>query len=149
MQTEPSLILLDTHVWLWLASGVSKGISPSLRTLIDKLLSKQAVKISVISCWEIGNLATKNKIDFEEGVQKWIYRALALPGLGEEPIDAQIALDSTMLKDFHGDPADRIIVTTAKKIGATLITYDKEILSFAKKTASPLPIYEKILLRPF
>ena len=131
--TEPSLILLDTHIWLWLATGVSKGLSRKLRTLIDKLLKEDAVKISAISCWELGNLYRKKRINFEEGAHKWIYRALALPGLGVEAIDADIALESTLLTDFHGDPADRIIVTTTKKINATLITYDKEILSFSKR----------------
>ena len=52
--------------------------------------------------------------------------------------DAEIAIESTLLsKEFHGDPADRIIWATARKIGATLITYDKEILAYSKKHGLP------------
>ncbi|MBM3580047.1 MAG: type II toxin-antitoxin system VapC family toxin, partial [Alphaproteobacteria bacterium] len=37
-----------------------------------------------------------------------------------------------LMDDFHGDPADRIIVATTKMLGATLLTRDKKILDWAK-----------------
>ena len=138
MNDEPTLILLDTHIWLWLASGVSKAVSPPLRALIEKRVPESAVKISSISVWEIGNLVFKNRISFTIDVKEWVYRAIRETGVGVESIDAEIAIESSSLpKTFHGDPADRIVLATARKIGATLITRDKEIISYCKKQGLP------------
>ncbi len=138
MHEEPRLILLDTHIWVWLATGVSKAVSPKLRTLIEKLLPDSAVKISSISVWEIGTLSSKNRLLFIPNVKEWVYKAIEETGVEVENINAEIALESTLLpKDLHGDPADRILISTAKTIGATLITHDKEILSYSKKHNIP------------
>ena len=138
MLIEPRLVLLDTHIWLWYETGVSKAISPKLRTLIEKLVPDSGVRVSAISVWEIGNLVLKNKIAFPMGVKEWVYRAVCQPGIRLEAIDAEIAIESTLLSEgFHGDPADRILLATARKIGATLITHDKEILAYSKKHGLP------------
>ena len=131
---EPKIILLDTHVWLWYASGVSQGISRNLRTLIEKLTPNSAVKLSAISLWEIGILVMKDKITLIPSVKEWVYKALGDTRVSVEDIHTDIALESTLLpRELRGDPADRIIIATAKHLGATLITRDKEILSYSKK----------------
>lgn len=138
MSVEPRLVLLDTHIWLWLMSGAPQATSPSLRTLVEKLAPDNGVRISAISLWEIGLLVLKNKIEFIGNFKDHIYRALEDLGVGVEAISGEIAMDSTLLpKTAHGDPADRIIIATAKHIGATLITRDKEILSYSKKHDLP------------
>ena len=134
MPDEPNLILLDTHIWLWLESGVPQAVSPKLRALIEKLTPASAIRVSAISAWEIGILVAKNRIAFTIGLREWINRAMGAPGIQMEPVDTEIAMESTKLPgQLHGDPADRILLATAKKIGATFITHDKEILSYCKK----------------
>ena len=138
MPDTPDLILLDTHIWLWFESGVSQAISSKLRALIEKLTPDSAIRVSAISAWEIGILVAKNRISFTVGVREWVNRAIGAPGIQMEPVDTEIAMESTLLPgQLHADPADRILLATAKKIGATLITHDKEILSYCKKQGLP------------
>ena len=141
MSNAPRLILLDTHIWLWSQMGAGKALSPELKALIEKMAEDSAIRVSAISVWEIGTLVAKNRISFVTGLKEWVYRALEAPGIRLETIDAEIALESTLLESFHGDPADRILLATAKKIGATLITYDKKILSYSKKYDLPALSY--------
>ncbi len=138
MSKTPQKILLDTHIWIWLLSGVEKAVSPKLRSLVEDLTPSESVRVSAISAWEVGMLVAKKRISFTMDVKEWVYRALRAPGIGVEPVGPDIAIESTCLpEDFHGDPADRILIATAKHIGATLITHDKQILRFAKKHNFP------------
>jgi len=138
MSNLSQVILLDTHIWLWLASGVEKAVSPKLRTLIDNLRPESGVRVSTISLWEIGVLASKNRLVLSPGVKEWVYNAIGATGVDLVDINAEIALESTLLPEgMHNDPADRILLSTAKTSGATLITHDKEILSYAKKHGLP------------
>jgi len=132
------LILLDTHIWLWLLSGSKKAVSPKLLKLIEKLVPDSAIRVSAISAWAIGMLVAKNRISFSCDVKEWIYRALRAPGILAEPVTPEIAIESTLLpENFHGDPADRILIATAKQLSATFITHDKEILSYCHKHRLP------------
>ncbi len=138
MNKKSGLLLLDTHIWLWLVSGVSKALSPRLRTLIEEASANQSIRVSSISIWEIGMLAAKKKISFGTDIREWVLKALSAPGLKIEAVGPDVALESTLLPEgFHGDPADRILLATAVHIGATLITHDKEILTYSKKYNFP------------
>jgi PIN domain nuclease of toxin-antitoxin system len=65
--------------------------------------------------------------------------ALATPGLSLIPLTPEIAIDSTRLAEsFHGDPADRIIVATARRMGARLITRDQKMMDYARKIGIPV-----------
>lgn len=131
---KPNRILLDTHIWLWLMSGSTKAISPKLRSLIEELAHETAVRVSAISVWEVGMLAVKNRISFPGDIREWVFKALNAPGIGVEALTSEIAIDSVLIfKGFHGDPADRILLATARHIGASLVTHDKEMLSYSKK----------------
>jgi len=67
-------------------------------------------------------------------VLAWIREALARPGVSLVPLEPEIAVASTRLPfDMHSDPADRILVATARHLGATLVTADKGLLELAKK----------------
>ena len=135
---DPRLILLDTHIWLWLMSGASKAVSPRLRALVDELTPHAGVRVSAITLWEIGMLVSKNRIVFDGDAKEHVYRALRELHIGIEDITAEIAMNGALLVgDIHGDPADRILISTAKNISATLITHDKNILSYSKKHGFP------------
>ncbi len=77
-------------------------------------------------------LEARGKIKFNVNCMDWVDEALSAPGISLEPLSPEIAIESSRLPgDFHGDPADRIIVATARKLGATLVSSDKEILEYS------------------
>jgi PIN domain nuclease of toxin-antitoxin system len=79
-------------------------------------------------------LVRKKRIDLYRDVLVWVRDALSLPGLKLTPLEPEIAVASTRLPfEMHADPADRILVATARHLGATLVTADGALLEFAKQ----------------
>ncbi|MDP2794600.1 MAG: type II toxin-antitoxin system VapC family toxin [Sulfurisoma sp.] len=125
-----SLVLLDTHVWVWLLSGSSR-MGPKARKAIQRSLAKEAVLVSAISPWEVAMLVSKGRLVLDRDVGEWIQAALALPGVRLEPLSPEIAVASTRLPGvLHPDPADRIIAATARHLGAVLMTEDRQLLEY-------------------
>lgn len=88
--------------------------------------------MSAITPWEIALLAGKGRLALGRDTGAWIEEALALPGIALAPITPAIAVDSVGLPgDFHADPADRLIIATARHADATLFTVDHAILDYA------------------
>ena len=133
MRAESSL-LLDTHVWLWLACGVQGKISPATLRTIEQAGKRRALLVSIISVWEIALLESKGRIVLPMPMQNWIARALSTPEIKLLGLDQpEIAMDSCHLPEaFHADPADRFLVATARANNATLVTADKRILAYSK-----------------
>lgn len=142
MRADPSL-LLDTHIWLWLACGVRGKISPATVRAIERAGQRRTLFVSIISVWEIALLESKRRIALPMPTQKWVARALDNPEIKLIGLDApEIALDSCNLPEkFHADPADRFLVATARARNATLVTADQRILDYSKlghvKTLAP------------
>ncbi len=125
------LIVLDTHIWIKYINGDEK--LKKLSGIIDKASETSGIRVSSISIWEIAMLEKLKKINLSKSIDEWISLALSLPGLRIEYINPKIAIDSTRLPDFeHKDPADRIIISTARYLDAKLITLDKKILDYSK-----------------
>jgi PIN domain nuclease of toxin-antitoxin system len=128
-----TLLLLDTHVLIWamlnephLGRQAAKNINLASRQ--DRLA------ISAITPWEIGLLERKKRITLQKDVLQWIREALAKPGVSLVPLEPEIAVNSTRLPfEMHPDPADRILVATARHLGAILVTADKTLLDIARK----------------
>jgi PIN domain nuclease of toxin-antitoxin system len=121
------MIVLDTHTWLW---WTNESINLSGRA--DEAI-KQAdlIGIPVISCWEISMLVAKSRIELSMDVEVWIDLALQHPKVKLLPLTPAIAVLSTQLPgDFHGDPADRLIVATSLIQQAPLISKDRKIQSW-------------------
>ena len=88
--------------------------------------------VSAITPWEIALLTATGKLKLKRDVTEWLDAALALPGIHLEPLSPAIAVASTRLPgEIHGDPADRILVATARHTGAVLATADQQILDYA------------------
>jgi len=142
VRADPSL-LLDTHIWLWLACGVRGKISPATVRAIERAGQRRTLFVSIISVWEIALLESKRRIALPMPTQKWVARALDNPEIKLIGLDApEIALDSCNLPEkFHADPADRFLVATARARNATLVTADQRILDYSKlghvKTLAP------------
>jgi PIN domain nuclease of toxin-antitoxin system len=98
---------------------------------IDGARAGDALYLSVISCWEVAKLVEKGKLRFNMPVRQWIEGALMLPGVQLEGLSPDICVESTELPgSFHGDPADQIIVATARVLGAEVVTSDRQIRDY-------------------
>jgi len=129
--SEVQPLLLDTHVWLWLVAG-SPELSKQARQTVERAAAAGTLRIAAISLWEIALLASRGRIVLSKSISLWLDEALAEPGPAIEPLSPQIAIESYALPDeFHSDPADRMIVATARVIGAALLTRDRQILDYA------------------
>ena len=79
-------------------------------------------------------LESKGRVHILVPPDEWVREALAMPGLTLAPLTPEIALESTRLPGtFHGDPSDRIIVATARKMSARLLTSDEKIIQYGKQ----------------
>lgn len=122
------MIVLDTHVLLWLAEdSPDLGRRASRRT--DVALGHDEVFVAAISFWEIAMLAAKGRLRLEITPAATRHKALE-QGIREVPLSGTIGIAAAQLAAFHGDPADRMIVATALSLGATLVTADESILSW-------------------
>ena len=120
------MILLDTHALVWLAEG-NPRLGQHSRSMIDQALKSKELYISSISFWEIAMLVEKKRLTMQMSVELW-RKSLIANGLQEIPLTGNIAIQSALLIDFHGDPADRMIVSTALESTAMLCTADTKIL---------------------
>ncbi len=122
------MILLDTHVMLWLRLGVPR-LGTNARREIDQAWQSNEVGVSAISFWEVAMLKDKGRIRFPMDVGRWRREQLA-QGLIEISVDGEIATRAGLLPNMHGDPADRLIVATALS-GHRLVTADQRILDWS------------------
>jgi len=119
------MTVLDTHAWLFWVNDSTDLISSKA---LGRIKSESTLGVSVISCWEIAMLVSKERLKLSVDVQYWVDQALHYPGIKLLPIDPQIAVLSTRLPgQFHGDPADRFIVATAMQFKSSLISKDRQI----------------------
>ena len=124
------MIVLDTHIWFWWVQDISR-LSKAHRNLLEAN-EGDGLGVSVISCWEIAMLVAKKRLTFSDPVGEWIRQALRYPGVRQLRLTPAIAVDSTQLPgEFHPDPADRIIVATARAHDVALMTNDERIRGYA------------------
>lgn len=126
-------MLLDTQVLVWLAAG-DERLRPAVRRRIEAAAQAQQLWVSAITPWEIGMLVAKGRLVLDRDVMDWLQAALALPGVRLAPLEPALAVASTRLPgELHGDPADRLIVATARHLGATLATADLALLAYGQQ----------------
>jgi PIN domain nuclease of toxin-antitoxin system len=90
------------------------------------------LRVSAISAWEVAMLEARGRIRFDIPCEEWVEQAFGLPGLSLMPLTPSICFRSVHLPGtFHGDRADRIIVATARQLGALLLTRDGPLLQYA------------------
>ena len=121
-------VLLDTHALLWWIEGKGHLSGPQARA-IGRADPEHPLLVSDITLWEIAMLQTLGRIALELPLRDWLERAVAPPLVQRQGISPAIAAEVASLPEsFHHDPADRILVATARVLGATLITSDRRIL---------------------
>ena len=122
--------LLDTHTWVWWNMR-PQNLSRKITKLIEKEDEYDELLLSAISPWEFCKLLEKGKIGISYNPEEWIDGALEMPKLRLVPLTSRIAYRSTVLpRPFHNDPADQIIVATAREENATILTKDQRILNY-------------------
>lgn len=99
----------------------------------------QGLGISAISCWEIAKLVERNRLILPCHVGEWLDQALAYPGICLLGLKPQICVESTQLPgEFHRDPADQIVVATARVYDCPLVTIDSKIQSYPYVQTKPV-----------
>jgi PIN domain nuclease of toxin-antitoxin system len=125
------LILLDTHVWLWWLSE-SPALSRAASSAIGESARKDGVAVSTISTWELALLVARGRIALRIPVKEWVEASESITELSFLAPCNRIMLDSVSLPGgFHADPADRIIVATARTHGLRVVTKDDKIRGYA------------------
>ncbi len=123
------MILLDTHIWIWWVHG-DLALPSRVQASIE-LRSGEGIAVSAISCWEVAKLVERGRLDLPLEIREWMEMALSGSGVTIIPISPSIAIESTTLPGtFHRDPADQIIVATARVHRFPLVTCDTKIRSY-------------------
>ncbi len=124
------MIVLDTHVWVWWVHH-----DPLLPQDFQQAIQQQAASglgVSAISCWEVAKLVEYGKITLSDPLDDWMTQALDPSWVQLLPLTPEIAIESTRLpQPFHKDPADQIIVATARILDCPLVTCDTKIRAYS------------------
>ena len=125
------MILLDTQVLVWFTHEDSR-LKEAARFLIEQATLADEAIISPISFWEVAMLVDKGKLPLGHRPIDWMHAVLDGNGFRIEALAPIIAIDAGGLPgNIHGDPADHIIVATARHLGCPLLTTDQKILDYA------------------
>ncbi len=118
------MILLDTHVWLWL-NDAPHLLSQASRRAIG---NASAIGVSPLSCWELSLLERHGRIGFDRGAETWIRQALAADGIRVADLHPAAAVAAAQLDEsFPRDPIDRLLYTTAVELAVPLVTKDSHL----------------------
>ena len=126
-------LLLDTCAVIWLSEGerLARSAIELLKAADD---AGQLTYISPISAWEVGRLASRGRLQLLITPQRWFARLFESKGVQLAEMSADVLIASSFLPGKPPrDPADRILVATARDLGATLITRDRALLGYGKQ----------------
>ncbi|GHD18652.1 type II toxin-antitoxin system VapC family toxin [Tianweitania populi] len=125
------MILLDTHTLLWWSGQIGSRLSERAFSLIEEEKAKTSLLVSTISMWEITMLCERGRLGLKQNLDDWLRELEGNPFVKFIPIDNRIAVEANRLPDpFHRDPADRLIVATARLLDIPLLTADTKILDY-------------------
>ena len=122
--------LLDTHACVWWVTE-DRRLSPKARAAIARAQRAGGLAVSLISAWEVAKKIEKRQLALDRPLDQWLDQAGAMPGLLVVELTRPILVDSCRLpQPFPGDPADQIIVATARHHGAVLVSKDLRIREY-------------------
>jgi PIN domain nuclease of toxin-antitoxin system len=123
------MIVLDSHVWVWWVHGDERLTAPQREAISAS--EADVIGVSAISCWEVAKLVERGRLLLPCPLEQWFEQALSYPGVQLLPLAPEIAIESTRLPgEFHRDPADQMIVATARVYGCPLVTSDGKLLEY-------------------
>lgn len=125
------MIILDTHIWIWWIHNDSQ-LTDEFRTIIQDNEDK-GLGVSIFSCWEVAKLVELKRLILHCPLAEWMETAVNYPGVEILNLTPEILIESTQLPGkFHRDPADQIIVATARIHDCSLLTMDEKILNYSQ-----------------
>ena len=121
---------LDTHAWVWWVTE-DRRLSRKARETIDAAARGEGAWLSAVSIWEVAKKVEKKQLVLDRPVRDWMDQALGVTGLMLAELTPAILLESCELPSpFHGDPADQMIVASARHHQAVLITRDRKLRTY-------------------
>ncbi len=125
------MIVIDTHVLVWWVSGDKSLSKPAFEAINEAIADDSEIIVSSISAWEIAMLIEKGRLVLSMDIESWLDEVSQIDGVRFMPVDNEIGIKSTVLPgEFHKDPADRMIVATARKFAVPLVTADEKIIEY-------------------
>jgi PIN domain nuclease of toxin-antitoxin system len=136
-------LVLDTHIWVWASGGRGAALrfKKTAARSIERAASEQRLFASAASVWEIALKIQKGELLISGELRSWVRDQVRYPGIRIIPMNSSLAIDATSLPEWirrkdgrpHKDPADRFIVSAARRRNAVLVTCDRLILDYARK----------------
>jgi PIN domain nuclease of toxin-antitoxin system len=122
--------LLDTHAWVWWVTEDRRLSRPAARA-IHTAQNEETLLLSLISLWEVAKKIEKGQLVFDRPLDDWLDLGTLQPGLHLIELTRPILVESCRLPPgFHGDPADQMIVATARDRDAAVVTRDRRIRDY-------------------
>lgn len=125
-------LLLDTHTAIWLVANqrIAREAEEAINTVHE---TNGTLLVSPITAWEVGLLVSHKRVDLLATPQRWFARLLSIPNVRLAELSPEILIASSFLPGTPPrDPADRILLATARDLGATLVTRDRLILKYGE-----------------
>jgi PIN domain nuclease of toxin-antitoxin system len=127
-----SALLLDTCAVIWLFNGAP--ISHEAREAISQAAKDNDLYVSPFSAWEIGMLTRKGRIALTMSPALWFSKVAGHPSVTLAPLSPDLLVESSFLPgEPPGDPADRIVISTARQLGCMIVTRDRPILDYSSR----------------
>lgn len=124
------MIVLDTAPWIWWVSDPDR-LSRRARRLIEREEKSDGMLVSAVSAWEVALKHAMGKLELDRDIRSWIVLAGGYPGIRMAPLGTEDAFESALLPGaLHRDPADRFIVTLARRLAIPLVTSDRRLRSY-------------------
>ena len=125
------LLLLDTHIWIWAVHGENWRVGRDIPAAVTGAVAAGQVRISAFSVFEAAYAMARGRVPIRSSIDEWLEVAVATFGGQVQPIDRAAAEESVRLPGWvHGDPGDRLLIATARLLGARLVTVDHRILRY-------------------
>jgi PIN domain nuclease of toxin-antitoxin system len=125
-------LLLDTHAAIWISRN--EPLAPRAVEAMNAVhQAAGSVFVSPITAWEVGLLVSRSRLNLLMTPERWFARLVSVPGMQVADMSPDILIASSFLPgDPPRDPADRIMIATARDIGATLVTRDRLLLKYGQ-----------------